>query len=92
MEQTQETLRVKAGTTCSLGYECVFADTSKKTITIGSYRAQDIPSSATIKSNVESVNNGIGTWGDYFTTSEGASLEKISGVTITVKAINVLIG
>lgn len=93
MEQTTETLRVKNGTTCSIGYDCIFQDASKKTITIGSYRAQDIPNNATFKQSVSNFNSGGYTeMKEHFTTANGSPIEAITGVTITVKAINVLIG
>ena len=84
-------LKVVSGTTATIGYECTFADNTKKTVTIGNYRTTDIPN--TLAANVKVFNeNASATFKTNFVSpSSGANFTRISGCTVTVTARNVII-
>lgn len=87
-------LRAVTGITATIGYECAFADNTKKTVTIGSYRSADLPTTSALKTNITTF-NAAETHADFNATfvspSSGAQFSKISGCTITVTNRNVII-
>lgn len=83
-------LKVVTGTTATIGYECTFEDTTKKTVTIGSYRTQDISNS--LATNIKAFNTNVpAAFKTNLLSSGGAQFSKISGCTVTVTQRNVLI-
>lgn len=87
-------LRVTSGTTATISYECSFADNTKKTVTIGNYRTQDIPNN--LAANIKTFNSTFETEVEDFTDtfvspSSAATFNRISGATVTVTQRNVLI-
>lgn len=89
-------LKATTGTTASIAYEVTFEDATKKTITVGSYRNQDLPTSQTLHNNIAAVNSSIssGSFDDFRATlisNDGAYAQAITGCTITVKNVGVLV-
>ena len=85
-------LRAVTGTTATIGYECAFADSTKKTVTIGSYRTADLPTPADLKTNINTYNSGDkSATAPYILSAGGAQLSSISGCTITVTQRTVII-
>lgn len=88
---TQEIVKVSAGTTATVAYECGFSDGNKKTVTIGSYAQNDIPTG--LVTNIKAFNASPDA--DFvanFVSGEGGSFTGIAACTITAKTVNVLIG
>lgn len=83
-------LRVSSGTTATIGYECTFEDTTKKTITIGSYRTQDISNS--LVTNIKAFNSNVpADFKANLLSTTGSQFNKISGCTVTVTQRTVII-
>lgn len=87
-------LKATTGTTATLAYEVTFEDATKKTVTVGNYRTQDLPNSQTLHTNITAVNSAIssGSLTDFkanFISNDGAYAQAITGCTVTVKTIAV---
>lgn len=89
--ETQEIVKVTNGTTAIIAYECAFADSEKKTVSIGSFRTQDIPSDLKSRITTFNSNPATGFSGTFVSSASGAAFTAITGATVTVKAITVLI-
>lgn len=86
-------LRAVTGTTATISYECAFADNTKKTVTVGSYRNADLPTTSALKTSITTF-NAADTHADFNATfvspSGGAQFSKIEGCTVTVTNTNVI--
>lgn len=90
--ETNEILRVTTGTSATIGYECAFSDNATKTVTVGSLRTSDVP--ANLASRVNNFNTSAESTdfpSIFVSPKTGANFTHIQGVTLTVKAISVLI-
>lgn len=83
-------LRAVTGTTATIGYECAFVDNTKKTVTIGSYRTADLPTTTELKNNIRGLNTDPAAIQSIFLSSSGAQFRSITGCTITVTNTNVI--
>lgn len=88
--------KATSGQTATISYETTFADATKKTVTIGSFRNQDLPSASLLKTNIAAVNVSIGSgnlndFSQNYLSSSGAYAQAITGCTITVKSVDVLV-
>lgn len=89
--ENQEILRVSNGTTATISYDCLFGDNTKKTISVGSFRIDDLPGD--LPTRIKNFNSNVpeGFSDTFVSASSGEGFNSIIGATITVKRINVLI-
>lgn len=89
--ENQEILRVVNGTTSTISYECLFNDNTKKTVSVGSFRTDDLPDDLSTRIKNFNTNIPVGFSDTFVSASSGEGFNSITGATITVKTINVLI-
>jgi len=89
--ENQEIFRATTGTTATISYECLFEDNTKKTVTVGSFKTDDLPGDLPTRINNFNANIPEGFSDTFVSASSGEGFNSITGATITVKTTNVLI-